>query len=127
MKRSKRWVGMVLVAAFPCIAVAACFDTGDATFGPDDDDLLLLGTIVAQTSTTGPSPDPDGYLVRLDESRMQPIDINGAVTFSDLRAGGWSVTLEGVALNCVIAGANPVNVMLFADSLFQANFDLTCS
>ncbi len=118
---------MLLGAALMCGASWACFDAGDLTFGPDNDDLLLLGTIVAQTSTTGPSPDPDGYIVSLDESRRQAIDINGGVTFSDLRVGGWSVTLEGVAPNCVIAGANPVNVMLFADSLFQANFDVTCS
>ena len=126
MKRSKRWVGMMFGAAWVCVASSACFWEGGNT-GIDDDDLLLLGTIVAGTSTRGPSSDPDGYLVSLDESRIQPIDINGGVTFMDLKVGGWDVTLEGVASNCVIAGANPVPVMLFADSIVQTQFDVTCS
>ena len=126
MKRSRSWAGMS-AAVLLCVASAACFGTGDPTGGTDNGDLLLLGTIVAATSTTGPSPDPDGYIVSLDESRMQPIDVNGGVTFSDLKAGGWSVTLEGYAPNCVIAGSNPILVMLFADSIVQTQFDLTCS
>ncbi len=127
MNRSKRWAEMLLGSVLVCVASAACFGTGDVTGGIEDDDLLLVGTIVAATSTTGPSPDPDGYVVSLDESRRQPIDINGGVTFSDLRPGGWDVTLESVAGNCVIAGSNPILVMLFADSIVQTQFDLTCS
>ena len=118
---------MLLATGLLCVGSAACFNEGDVTGGTDDDDLLLRGTIVAATSTTGPSPDPDGYVVRLDESRMQPIDINGGVTFSDLRVGGWDVTLEGYAANCLIAGSNPVVLMLFADSIANVQFDLTCS
>lgn len=127
MTRSKRWVGILLGGAVPLLAASACFDVGDLTFDDGDDDLLLLGTIVAQTATTGPSPDPDGYVVRLDESRAQPIEINGGVTFSDLRVGGWSVSLEGVALNCAVAPSTTIDVMLFADSVFQTNFDVTCN
>ena len=126
MTRSRRWTAL-LWAAVPYVAASACFDAGDLTFGEGDDDLILLGTITASTSTTGPSPDADGYIVRLDESRMQPIDINGGVTFDGLRLGGWSVTLEGYASNCVIAGSNPVDVTVRADSLAQAHFDVTCS
>lgn len=127
MKRSKRWARMLFGAAMTCVASSACFDVGDLTFDDGNDDLLLLGTIVAQTSTTGAPLDPDGYVVRLDESRLQPIDINGGVTFTDLRVGGWSVSLEGVASNCAVAPSTTVDVMLFADSISQTNFDVTCS
>lgn len=127
MTRAKRGTGMLLAALLLCAASSACFDVGDLTFDDGNDDLLLLGTIVAQTSTTGTSLDPDGYVVSLDESRMQPIDINGGVTFSDLRVGGWTVTLVGVATNCVVAPSTAVDVMLFADSISQTNFEVTCT
>ena len=127
MKRARRWAGMLVGATWVCVTSSACFGDRDATGGIDNDDLLLLGTIVAGTSTTGPSPDPDGYLVRLDESQIQPIGINGVVTFSDLRVRTWQVTLEGFAANCVVGGPNPVPVMLFADSIVQTQFDVTCS
>lgn len=127
MTYSKKRRAWLLLGALSAIAASACFEVGDNTFGVGDDDLLLIGEIVVSTNTLGSAPDPDGYVAALDEARRQPIDLNGAVSFSSLRAGGYGVTLEGVASNCAIAGSNPVLIMLFADSTEYAHFDVTCN
>ena len=123
MKR-RAWL---LIGALIGIAASACFEAGDNTFGIDDDDLLLQGTIVVSTNTLGTAIDPDGYVAALDEARQQAIDVNGSVTFSSLRAGGYNVALTGVASNCTVAGSNPVSFQLFADSTVYTQFDVTCS
>jgi hypothetical protein len=127
MTISKKRRARLLAGALTAVAASACFEVGDNTFGIDDDDLLLTGTIVVSTNTFGASIDPDGYVAALDESRRQAIDVNGSVTFSSLKVGGYDVTLEGVALNCTVAASHPGAFMLFADSTVFTQFDVTCS
>ncbi len=122
MKR-RAWL---LLGALAAVAASACFETADNTFGIDDDDLLLVGTIIVSTNTVGSQPDPDGYIAMLDQARTEPIPVNGAVTFGSLKVGGYSVTLAGIAAPCVVAGSNPILIQLFADSTEHAQFDLTC-
>jgi hypothetical protein len=123
-KRRRTWL---LAGAVTAVAASACLEVGDNTLGIDDDELLLTGTIVVSTNTSGTSIDPDGYVATLDESRQQAIDVNGSVTFSWLRVGGYDVTLEGVASNCSVAASHPGAFVLFADSAVHTQFDVTCS
>jgi hypothetical protein len=97
------------------------------TFGPDNEDIIQVGTIVASTSTSGSNADADGYAVRLDEARNEPIDANGVVTFSSVKAGTYDVLLDGFASNCSVTGSNPVYVLLPADSIREAHFDVVCN
>ena len=127
MTNSKTRRAWLLVGALSGIAASACFEAGDNTFGIDNDDLLLTGTIVVSTNTFGTSIDPDGYVATLDEARQQAIAVNGSVTFSSLRVGGYDVTLEGVSPNCAVAASHPGAFMLFADSTVYTQFDVTCS
>lgn len=123
MKR-RAWL---LLGALAAVAASACFEVADNTFGIDDDDLLLVGTIIVSTNTSGASIDPDGYVAALDESRQQAIDVNGSVTFSSLKVGGYSVALRGVAPNCSVTASHPGAFQLFADSTVYTQFDVSCS
>ncbi|MBM4184828.1 MAG: hypothetical protein FJ207_11550 [Gemmatimonadetes bacterium] len=124
MTHTRRAVGAIALA---WAAMTACFSEGDVTFGPEDDDTIQFGTILASTNTSGSAPDADGYKVRLDEGRIEPIDVNGLVTFSSVKPGTYNVTLSDYAANCLISGSNPVPILLQTDSLRQAHFDLVCN
>ena len=54
------------------------------------------------STTTGGTPDPDGYTVSVSGGGSQPIGNNGSVTFSGLTAGSHTVTLSGIASNCTV-------------------------
>jgi WD40 repeat protein len=87
------------------------------------------GDLTVSASTAGVDLDPDGYEVVLDDGlAQQHLDINGgAVTFSDLTAGGHIVQLTDVANNCVVAGENPRTVDVVIGEAVSTAFDVTCS
>ena len=84
------------------------------------------GTLEIATTTTGDSPDPDGYTVTLDGGVAQPIGTSATVTISNISAGPHQVTLGGIAGNCTAAGENPRTVSITAGSKSTIKFDITC-
>jgi len=70
---------------------------GDPT-GPTEGALEVLA------STTGSDLDPDGYTLSVDNGAAQPLPSNGADTVASLSTGTHTVTLAGVAPNCLIDG-----------------------
>ena len=58
------------------------------------------GSVEVSVATVGDSPDPDGYLVRLDQTAGVPVPSNGTVTFAAVAAGEHEIGLSGIALNC---------------------------
>jgi WD40-like Beta Propeller Repeat len=83
------------------------------------------GSIEITTTTTGESPDPDGYSAALDGAPAQPIGSNGTVTFAGVPAGDHTVGLTGVTPNCTVVGENPRAVAVGADAA-RSRFDITC-
>lgn len=114
-------IGAVMVGA------SGCFGPGGVLGNDDGDpDMLFVGTISVTTLTTGPSPDPDGYTVALDEARVEPIGLNSGVTFYPVPPGTYGIRLDGVDGTCAVTGDNPVFVTVKADTTVTSHFDVAC-
>jgi hypothetical protein len=84
------------------------------------------GTLQVTTSTSGSSPDPDGYLVSVDGDEVGTIDASGAGVLIGVPPGSYSVSLSGVAPNCHVQGTNPLTVTVTAGGIAVAAFTITC-
>ena len=65
------------------------------------------GTLQISSTTTGPSPDADGYTILLDGSDQGALGTSGQVTLSGIAPGDHLVGLTGVSANCHVGGDNP--------------------
>jgi TolB protein len=65
------------------------------------------GSLEIVVTTTGDEPDPDGYLISLDGTPGVPVGGSGTVTITNVAAGEHAIRVDGLALNCVVAGGNP--------------------
>jgi Tol biopolymer transport system component len=83
------------------------------------------GSIEIHTTTTGESPDPDGYTVALDGGIELSIAANGVTAFTGVTAGDHRVGLTGIAPNCALGGENPRTVVVGTDAALAA-FEITC-
>jgi hypothetical protein len=121
-------IGLVTTPLLLALAVgSACIGENDVTGGNDDDPLATFGTVVVAATTTGSNQDPDGYVASLDEGLVQPLEVNGSVTFSAVRTGSHAVHLDGVAFNCTTTPTSPVYVTLSAGSTVTTTYAVTCS
>ena len=83
------------------------------------------GSVEVSVATVGDSPDPDGYLVRLDQAASVPIPSSGTVTFAAVAAGEHEVGLSGIALNCAVAGDLPAVVTVGSDPV-RLDLEVRC-
>ena len=86
------------------------------------------GSVRVTTSTTGASPDLDGYSVAVDNGTSQHIDPNNStgVIFTDLPVGNHTAVLSGVAGNCTVTGGTSQTVNVTAGGTATAAFDISC-
>ena len=112
-------------AVLPWVAVAACWSTTNSTGVTPIE--LERGQLNVSTHTTGTSPDPDGYWVKLEEARVLTIDANGAVTFDTLPVGNYPVLLDDIAGNCAVVGDNPATVVVVDFAPAEHPFEIVCS
>ncbi|MDQ3672994.1 MAG: Ig-like domain-containing protein [Gemmatimonadota bacterium] len=78
-------------------------------------------------STSGPDPDPDGYLVTLDGSGSAlPLPVNGSTSFPNVAAGEHTVALSGLVSNCT-ADAASQSVTVVAGATATVSFTVSCS
>ena len=87
--------------------------------------VLPTGSIVVATTTTGSSPDPDGYLVSISGSESQAIGVNATLRVEGLEIGSHVVELSGHASNCHIDGENPRTVELVPGTV-TVTFTVAC-
>lgn len=89
----------------PCLAAIALIGCTDST-------EPLTGSIKATVTTTSAveDRDADGYLLRVEPGPQFLIGVSGVLTIGDVEAGMHAVSLEGLAPNCTVTSANPVNV-----------------
>ena len=85
------------------------------------------GTLEVITSTTGSDLDPDGYSLTVDNNSAQPLESNASDTVASLAVGTHSVTLAGLASNCVLDGENPRTVDIAAGGMGRLRFEVACS
>lgn len=101
-------------------AILACGGSDGGPSGPNEGALEVIA------STTGPDPDPDGYTFSVDGGAPRPLSTNGADTVTSLGPGPHTVTLSGVAPNCLLGGENPRTVEIAAAGLTSVQFHLAC-
>src|SRR5215207_3163026 len=85
------------------------------------------GTLALTVSTSGGTPDPDGYLVLVDGADAGPIGVNDTVTISDLSTGSHTVGLGSTAANCVVQGENPRSVVITAGGTSTLSVAVLCN
>jgi len=86
-----------------------------------------MGSIQVNASTSGDSPDSDGYMVSVDGGVAQAIGVNGSMTKSDQSVGNHTVELSGVAANCTVTGDNPRTVAVNAGSSTAVSIAVACT
>src|SRR5438105_618400 len=72
----------------------------------------LTGSVTVTTSTSGGTPDSNGYTVTVTGGGSKAIGTNDSVTFQNLVTGNHTVTLSGIQSNCSVSGgaSRPVTV-----------------
>lgn len=85
-----------------------------------------IGHIRVVTTTTGPSPDIDGYTVTLDGSDTLSILNNGSVMYSPLPPTVYSVELSGIADNCTVTN-NPREINVSEGDTTVVSFPVVCT
>ena len=74
----------------------------------------ILGSLQVTTTTSGSSPDPDGYSLSVDGGAPLPVGPNATVPVEGLLVGTHTLQLSGMASNCHVAGDNPRPVTVVA-------------
>jgi len=103
------------------LAVGACGDEDDNTLNPGP-----RGDFAVITVSSGTELDFDGYEVRVNDIFAAFIGVNDSVAFVDRAVDTYSVELTQVAGNCTVAGNNPREVLVIADSETGTTFEVTC-
>jgi hypothetical protein len=67
----------------------------------------ITGVVKVSVTTGGEDADPRGYTVRLDGGSPRSMPPNGTVQFNAVAEGQHSISLNGLATNCTLAGSNP--------------------
>ena len=85
------------------------------------------GSLRITSTTTGSSPDADGYTVTLDGSSRGTIAPTGETTIDGLTPGdAHTVGLGGISGNCQVEGENPRPLAITAGSTAEAAFAVAC-
>ncbi|HEX6432749.1 MAG TPA: hypothetical protein VFZ87_00835 [Gemmatimonadales bacterium] len=95
--------------------------------GDDITNEFATGQLTVVTTTAGDVPDPDGYTVQVDEAGAQPIDATGQLQFNGLESGEHSVTLSGIAANCIVAEGLTQTATVSEPSMATVRYTVTCS
>ena len=85
------------------------------------------GAINVSVTSSGDTPDPDGYLIQLDGGPQgQRIPINGTLSFDGVARGTHTVELLDASSHCSIAEARVRSVTIVAGGSSELSFTLTC-
>jgi type 1 fimbria pilin len=85
-----------------------------------------LATLRIRTSTSGTSPDTDGYLLTIDGASKGTLGAQDSVVFDDLQPSFYWVRLSSVVGNCSVSGGSSRQVVLADGGLGTVDFAITC-
>lgn len=93
---------------------------------------VATGTVVITTTTTGPTSDPDGYIVRAEggPSTASAFVTSTGTTSLAVAVGRYTVSLLGVSANCAAptqAGGATRQVDVLAGGSVAVFFSITCA
>ena len=84
------------------------------------------GNLTVNASTTGGTPDPNGYRVTVDDGLGRTIQSNASTTYA-LPPGSYAVQLGDVASNCTVTdGATRSGVAVVAGQTATVTFAVNC-
>ncbi|HEY6157900.1 MAG TPA: PKD domain-containing protein [Gemmatimonadales bacterium] len=86
----------------------------------------LTGTLNVTTSTSGDSPDPNGYTFTVDNGTPQSIANSQTIALT-LPTGSHTVRLGDVAANCTVANGTSQTVTVTTSGAVSASFTITCT
>jgi preprotein translocase subunit YajC len=109
----------------PRTASVTAGETAEVAFAIDCS--ATIGSLVVSSSTTGPSPDPDGFAVNVDGVDRGFLTATGNLTIDGLVAGDHLIGLSGVAGNCQVQGNNPQTVTIVAAGSATTDFAIICT
>ena len=121
--RYRRWsrlAGRTLLVAATLGLWLACGGGGGLT-------APTTGVIALTTSTTGDTPDPDGYTLTLDGGAVQTIGASATASLPDLTPGSHEIGLTGLADNCVVQGDNPRSLDVVAGETTAETMVVVCT
>jgi hypothetical protein len=84
------------------------------------------GGLQVTATTSGSSPDADGYSVTVDGTERGAMGASAAVTVDGLTAGAHEIGLTGIAGNCRVQGDNPQTVTVSPGGSASVAFTVTC-
>jgi probable HAF family extracellular repeat protein len=102
------------------VGILSCEDSGGGLNEP------TTGTLEVTTATTGVETDPDGYSLQVDSDSPQAIGSAASWQSGNLAEGSHTITLSGMAANCVVEGENPRTVSITAGETATVSFAITC-
>src|SRR5437016_2173055 len=88
------------------------------------------GNLTVSNSTTGSNLDPDGYTVTVSGpagTSSKTMATNGNVSFADIPAGSYQVTLSGAAANCTVTSPNPQTANVTSGETATTSFTVSCA
>jgi Tol biopolymer transport system component len=85
------------------------------------------GGLQVSSSTSGPSPDADGYSVTVDGIDRGVLPATGTLAVDALSPGDHLVGLSGVAGNCQVQGDNPRTAAVTNGAIATVAFTITCT
>jgi Tol biopolymer transport system component len=84
------------------------------------------GTLTITTVTTGTTPDPDGYTLKIDSDPVEVVTANATLQRTEINAGNHTVEIGGIAANCTLSGDRLRTVAVRAGETTPVGFGVTC-
>jgi Tol biopolymer transport system component len=89
-------------------------------------DCPNFGAIDVIVTTSGPSHDPDGYLLSVDGVVLDTLALQDQAHLGDIRPSVHSLRLSSVEGNCAVDGGSSRFVTLEEGGVITVNFSVTC-
>jgi len=94
--------------------------------GCGDPTSTEAGVLAVTTATTGPSPDPDGYVVRVDGRTLRHAAEADTIVFLLGETASHRVALSELTENCAVAGDSVRDVEVTRGDTAWVGFEVAC-
>jgi WD40 repeat protein len=95
--------------------------------GCGDPTSTEAGVLAVSTATSGPSPDPDGYVVRVDGQTLRRAQGVDTIVVLLGESATHTVTLGEVAENCAVEGDSVRSIPVARGDTAWVSFEVTCA
>jgi hypothetical protein len=114
----------------PVLCLVAAALTASCTSGTEaggTSSNQTLGAIAVTSVTTGKSPDPNGYLIAVDQGIPVEIASSGTAIVASLGIGRHDLNISDVASNCSLEGPATRSVSVRGADTVPVGFGVSCT